>query len=283
MILDAISARKKVRAGVALQSAYMHAFLKVSYLACLLITIMASTFYYLQAYQSDRTRPGELAALVLGGTIKGETSFLAVFVQLIPIFLILVIWGNFLKYELTFRCRIVLAKCKSMSVWYGSLLLSVLIYAFFLAVTSTAVVFITGTGAREFMTGILHLQNSVDHNVSLSLGLPSTLATSINMLNLFVMLYTRIVCLLMIQMFIWLIAADGKLPLLVTTVIAGVTLLYPKTLWLPIGGTMFFTKLLTDRATWICVLVPLCYITVTALAGWLYVLRTDWMTRFNHR
>lgn len=283
MLLDQLSSSRKVRVGIAMQSSHLYAFLKVRYLVCMFLTMMISIFYYSQAYQSDRSRPGELVALVFGGTIYGGIHLLDFVMQLVPMLIVLCIWGTFLRYELTFRCRAVLARCRSVSVWYVSLLVSVLIYSFITAVLAFYAAFLSGEGLQGIFTGVIHAGTNVDNSLSTSLGQTSTFVTRVNMLQLFSLMFVRLTCLLILQTIIWLAAADEKLPLLAAMAVGGVSLLNPRILWLPIGGTMFFTNLLDSRPIWLCLLIPVSFIFMTAAVGWMYVLRTDWMTRFSNR
>ncbi len=283
MLLDQLSSSRKVRVGIAMQGSHLYAFLKVRYLVCMFLTMMISVFYYSQAYQSDRSRPGELVALAFGGTIYGGIHLLDFVMQFVPLLIVLFIWGTFLRYELTFRCRAILARCRNVSVWYVSLLVSVLIYSFIAAALTFGAAYLSGTGLQGIFAGFIHAGTFSDNSLSTSLGQTSTLVTRVNMLQLFLLMFVRMTSLLILQTILWLAAADGKLPLLAAMIVGGASLLYPKILWLPIGGTMFFTNLLDRRPIWLCLLIPVSFIFVTAASGWLYVLQTDWMTRFSKR
>jgi len=242
------------------------------------VSILFSSF----ANLTFKLTPSSAILFSLGGTIPRIIDSLSLSLQMLPILIALLIWGKYLNNELCFRCQLILPRCKSVSVWYVSLLAGM---GVFCASFSIVGLIASGFGGL-FVQEILYRVGIINPIFCIPLteyvGSKMPLEGISNILCVFGLFFLRLLILLLVQFETWLISAKANVSLITTLLFAAISMFFPEIFLLPIGGTMFFGRLNQNGGFVIGLTCAIIYLLLLGLAGWIYCKKTDWLMRFDH-
>ncbi len=218
----------------------------------------------------------------LGGTIPRIIDSLSLSLQMLPILIALLIWGKYLNNELCFRCQLILPRCKSVSVWYVSLLAGMGAFSASLSIIGLIASGIGGLFVQEILyrVGIMNPIFCIPFTEYVGSKMP--LESISNILCVFGLFFLRLLILLLVQFEAWLMSAKANVSFITTLLLATISMFFPEIFLLPVGGTMFFGRLNQNGGFVTGLTCAMIYLLLLGYAGWIYCKKTDWMTRFGH-